>query len=125
MFLGEALGGAQGLVVGFLFAAGTNLASYWFSVKIVLRMYGAQEVGPDHHLYRIVSQLAVRAGLPQPRCYVIPQPSPNAFATGRNPHHAAVAATDGILSILNHEELEGCSPTSWRTCGIATSLSAR
>ena len=81
--------------------------SYWFSDKIVLRMYGAKEVGPEHPLYRIVSRLAARAGLPQPRCYVIPQASPNAFATGRNPKHAAVAATEGILQILSDEELEG------------------
>jgi heat shock protein HtpX len=107
MFLGEALGGAQGLVLGFMFAVGTNFFSYWFSDKMVLRMYNAQEVGPDHRLYRIVSQLAVRAGLPQPRCYVIPQASPNAFATGRNPKHAAVAATEGILQILSDDELAG------------------
>src|SRR5213594_373645 len=85
LFLGEALGGAQGLVLGFLFAAGTNFVSYWFSDKIVLRMYGAQEVGPDHRLFRLVEGLARRAGLPMPRVYVIPEASPNAFATGRNP----------------------------------------
>jgi heat shock protein HtpX len=107
LFLGEALGGAQGLMLGFLFAVGTNFFSYWFSDKMVLRMYDAQEVGPDHRLNRIVSRLAERAGLPQPRCYVIPQQSPNAFATGRNPQHAAVAATEGILQILNDEELAG------------------
>jgi heat shock protein HtpX len=107
LFLGEALGGAQGLVLGFVFAAVTNFVSYWFSDKIVLKMYGAQEVGTDHRLFRIVAQLARRAGLPQPRCYVIPQASPNAFATGRNPEHAAVAATEGILQILDDEELEG------------------
>jgi len=107
LFLGETLGGAQGLVLGFAFAALTNMVSYWFSDKIVLRMYGAQEVGPDHRLHRIVTGLALQAGLPQPRCYVIPQASPNAFATGRNPQHAAVAATEGILQILSDEELEG------------------
>src|ERR1700687_5360550 len=85
MFLRGALGGAQGLVLGFLFAVGTNVFSYWFSDKMVLRMYDAQEVGPDHRLYRIVSRLAERAGLPQPRCYLIPQASPNALATGRHP----------------------------------------
>src|SRR6267378_7595982 len=85
LFLGESLGGAQGLVIGFAFAVVTNFASYWFSDKIVLRMYGAQEVGPDHRLHQIVRRLAARAGLPQPRCYVIPELSPNAFATGRNP----------------------------------------
>jgi heat shock protein HtpX len=107
LFLGEALGGAQGLAFGFVFAALTNFVSYWFSDKIVLKMYGAQEVGPDHRLFRIVAQLAHRAGLPQPRCYVISQASPNAFATGRNPEHAAVAATEGILQMLDDEELEG------------------
>jgi heat shock protein HtpX len=107
LVIGELLGGAQGLVLGFMFALVTNFVSYWFSDKIVLKMYGAKEVGPDHPLYRIVSRLAARAGLPQPRCYVIPQASPNAFATGRNPTHAAVAATEGILQILSEEELEG------------------
>jgi heat shock protein HtpX len=107
LFIGESLGGAQGLILGFLFAIATNFVSYWFSDKIVLKMYGAKEVGPEHPLYRIVSRLATRAGLPQPRCYVIPQASPNAFATGRNPGHAAVAATEGILQILSEEELEG------------------
>jgi len=107
LLLGDALGGAQGLVIGFLFAVVTNFASYWFSDKIVLRLYSAQEVGPDHRLYRVVERLASRAGLPMPRVYTIPQPSPNAFATGRNPQHAAVAATEGILRILNDEELEG------------------
>jgi len=107
LVIGELLGGAQGLVLGFMFALVTNFVSYWFSDKIVLKMYGAKEVGPEHPLYRIVSRLAGRAGLPQPRCYVIPQASPNAFATGRNPTHAAVAATEGILQILSEEELEG------------------
>jgi heat shock protein HtpX len=107
LFLGESLGGAQGLVIGFIFAVVTNFASYWFSDKIVLSMYSAKEVGPDHRLYRIVASLAQRAGLPMPRVYVIPQPSPNAFATGRSPNHAAVAATEGILQILTDDELEG------------------
>jgi heat shock protein HtpX len=107
LFIGEALGGAQGMVVGFFFAVVTNFASYWFSDKIVLRMYSATEVGPGHRLYEIVGRLANRAGLPQPRCYIIPDPSPNAFATGRNPDHAAVAATEGILQILNDDELAG------------------
>ena len=107
MFLGEALGGGQGLVLGFVVAVAANFGSYWFSDKIVLRMYSAQEDGPDHRLYRLVSDLARRAGLPQPRVYVIPQASPNAFATGRNPQHAAVAATEGILQILDDRELEG------------------
>jgi heat shock protein HtpX len=107
LFLGEALGGAQGLVLGFGFAVVTNFVSYWFSDKIVLKMYRATEVGPEHRLFQTVQRLAIRAGLPQPRCYVIPDRSPNAFATGRNPEHAAVAATEGILQILDNDELEG------------------
>jgi heat shock protein HtpX len=107
LVLGEALGGGQGLMIGFFFAAAMNFGSYWFSDKIVLSMYGAKEVGPDHPLYRIVANLSQRASLPMPRVYMIPQPSPNAFATGRNPQHAAVAATEGILRILDEHELEG------------------
>jgi heat shock protein HtpX len=94
-------------MLGFLFAVGTNFASYWFSDKVVLRMYNAQEVGPDHRLNQIVGRLAQRAGLPMPRTYIIPDASPNAFATGRNPEHAAVAATEGILRMLTDQELEG------------------
>jgi heat shock protein HtpX len=107
IFFGGALGGEQGMIIGFLFALATNFASYWFSDKIVLRMYNAAEVGPGHHLYDTVARLAQRAGLPQPRCYVIPDESPNAFATGRNPQHAAVAATEGLLQTLNDDELAG------------------
>jgi heat shock protein HtpX len=107
LLIGELLGGANGLVIAFIFALVMNFVSYWFSDKIVLSMYGAQEVGPDHPLHRIASRLAQRANLPQPRVYVIPAMSPNAFATGRNPSHAAVAATEGILRMLNEQELEG------------------
>jgi heat shock protein HtpX len=107
MLIGQALGGGGGMVIGFLFAVVTNFASYWFSDKIVLRMYNATEVGAGHRLFDIVDRLAKRAGLPQPRCYVIPDASPNAFATGRNPEHAAVAATEGVLRMLTDDELEG------------------
>ncbi len=107
IFVGGAIGGEQGMIIGFLFAVATNFASYWFSDKIVLRMYSAAEVGPGHRLYDLVARLAQRAGLPQPRCYVIPDASPNAFATGRNPQHAAVAATEGLLQTLNDDELAG------------------
>jgi heat shock protein HtpX len=107
LVVGQVLGGGQGMVAGFLFAVVMNFASYWFSDKIVLRMYRATEVGPGHRLYEIVRMLAQRAGLPQPRCYVIPEASPNAFATGRSPDHAAVAATEGILRVLDDEELAG------------------
>jgi heat shock protein HtpX len=107
LFLGQAFGGSQGLVLAFVFAVGTNFVSYWFSDKIVLAMYRAQEVGAGHPLYQMVARLAQRAGLPMPRVYVIPDASPNAFATGRNPQHAAVAATEGILRTLDERELEG------------------
>jgi heat shock protein HtpX len=105
--IGEWLGGANGLVMAFGVAAVMNLGSYWFSDKIVLRMYRAQQVGPEHPLYGIVERLTVRASLPMPKVYIIPDPSPNAFATGRNPAHAAVAATEGILKVLSEHELEG------------------
>ena len=84
-----------------------NVGSYWFSDKIVLRMYRAQEVGSEHPLHRITARLAQKAGLPMPRVYVIPDASPNAFATGRNPQHAAVAATEGLLKALSESEVEG------------------
>jgi heat shock protein HtpX len=107
LLLGELVGGAEGLMTAFLFAVAMNFVAYWFSDKIVLRMYHAQEVGPEHPLHRLVQRLAQRAGLPMPRVYVIPDPSPNAFATGRDPRHASVAATEGILRILSEAELEG------------------
>jgi heat shock protein HtpX len=107
LVIGELLGGANGLVVAFAFAAIMNFASYWFSDKIVLRMYRAQEVGPGHQLHQVVERLTRPANLPMPKVYVIPDPSPNAFATGRNPSHAAVAATEGILQLLTAHELEG------------------
>lgn len=107
LFLGERLGGTQGLVIGLGFAVVSNFGSYWFSDKIVLAMYRAQIADPGSRLERIVAKLAQRAGLPMPRVYIIPDSSPNAFATGRNPEHAAVAATDGILRLLSDDELEG------------------
>jgi heat shock protein HtpX len=105
--IGELLGGSQGLVTAFGFAVLMNFVSYWFSDKIVLKMYRAQEVGPDHKLSVITRRLATQANLPMPKVYVIPDMSPNAFATGRNPSHAAVAATQGILQLLSEQELEG------------------
>jgi heat shock protein HtpX len=107
LLIGELFGGQQGLLLAFVFAALMNLGSYWFSDKIVLSMYRAQEVGPTHPLYSTVERLARAAGLPMPRVYIVPDPSPNAFATGRNPQHAAVAATEGILRALDQRELEG------------------
>jgi len=109
VLLGGMVGGEQGMVVAFLFAGLMNFASYWWSDRIVLWMYGAQEVSeaeaPDFHA--LVRRLAQRAGLPMPKVYLIPTETPNAFATGRNPQHAAVAATEGILRILTLDELEG------------------
>jgi heat shock protein HtpX len=107
MFIGGATYGQTGLIFAFVIAAVMNIGSYWFSDKIVLKMYRAQEVGPDHPLHRVTARLVQRAGLPMPKVYVIPDRSPNAFATGRNPQHAAVAATQGILQLLSEEELEG------------------
>lgn len=107
--MGGAVGGKEGMIVAFLMAAVMNFGSYWFSDKIVLRMYNAQEITREVHpsFYGMVERLATCAGLPMPRVYIIPDESPNAFATGRNPEHAAVAATEGILRILSTEELEG------------------
>jgi heat shock protein HtpX len=107
LLIGDVLGGSNGLVIAFGIAAAMNFASYWFSDKIVLRMYRAQQVGPEHPLYRVTERLAQRAALPMPKVYVIPDMSPNAFATGRNPSHAAVAATEGILRVLSESQLEG------------------
>jgi len=109
VFIGRLLGGNSGMVIALLFAAVLNLGSYWFSDKIVLGMYRAQktEEGDNLRFYGIVRNAATKANLPMPRVYIIPTDSPNAFATGRNPQHSAVAATAGILRILNDEELEG------------------
>jgi heat shock protein HtpX len=94
-------------LIAFMFAVVLNFASYFFSDKIVLSMYRAKQVGPGHPLYTITERLAQRAGLPMPKVYVIPDMSPNAFATGRNPQHAAVAATEGIMRLMSESELEG------------------
>jgi heat shock protein HtpX len=109
VFVGGALGGRQGMIMAFIFASVMNLVSYWFSDKIVLRMYNAREVTDAEApvLYGITRDLAMRANLPMPKVYVIPSDAPNAFATGRNPKHAAVAATEGILRLLNRDELMG------------------
>jgi len=107
--MGSAIGGRSGMVFAFIMALGMNFFSYWFSDRIVLKMYGAREIGEHDHpsFYGMVRRLALQAVLPMPRVYIIPDDSPNAFATGRNPDHAAVAATAGILRILSPEELEG------------------
>jgi heat shock protein HtpX len=109
VFVGGAIGGRSGMIFAFGLAIVMNVGSYWFSDKIVLRMYGARQVTENEEpvLVGAVRRLALSAGIPMPKVYVIPQESPNAFATGRNPQHAAVAATEGILRILSPEELEG------------------
>jgi len=109
MLIGGYFGGQQGVVLAFIFASIMNLGSYWFSDKIVLRMYHATEVTEREapELFTLVRNLAMRDGLPMPRVYIIPGDTPNAFATGRNERHAVVAVTEGILRILNREELEG------------------
>ena len=109
VLLGGALGGQHGMLLGLIFAAVMNFGAYWFSDKIALSMSGAQPVDEAQapELFRTIRTLATRAGLPMPRVYVIPQDAPNAFATGRDPEHAAVAVTQGIVRVLDHEELEG------------------
>jgi heat shock protein HtpX len=107
--VGGILGGQGGLVIAFVFAIVMNVGSYWFSDKIVLSMYRAQEVGQQQapQLHRIVSELAQAAGIPRPKIAIVPVATPNAFATGRDPDHGVVAVTQGILQILNEEELKG------------------
>jgi heat shock protein HtpX len=105
LYIGDLLGGAQGLVIAFGFALVTNFVSYWFSDKIALAMYSAKQVGPEHPLHQLTAHLARKAGLPMPKVYVIPDSSPNAFATGRNPSHASVAATEGLMRVLSQDEL--------------------
>ncbi len=107
--IGRVLGGSTGMFIAFVFAIGMNFFSYWFSDKIVLKMYKAQEVtaAENPRLYNIVSRLAQRANLPMPKVYIIPSGTPNAFATGRNKNHAAVAVTNSLMDMLDDEELAG------------------
>jgi len=109
LLIGDAMGGRNGMVMAFGLAVVMNFGAYWFSDKIVLRMYGAKEVSEAEapQLYGVVRRLSLSAKLPMPKVYVIPNDSPNAFATGRNPEHAAVAVTEGILRMLSPDELEG------------------
>jgi heat shock protein HtpX len=109
VLIGDLLGGRQGMVMAFALAIIMNFGAYWFSDKIVLSMYGAQQVDESQapRLFSIVRSLAAGAGLPMPKVYIIPADQPNAFATGRDPNHAAVAVTEGIMRILNEDELEG------------------
>ena len=109
VWIGQMVGGPNGAVVALIFAGAMNFFSYWFSDKIVLKMYGGQQItaNDDPELYSLVQELAAKGGLPMPKVYVIPEDAPNAFATGRNPEHAAVAVTQGIRRILNKRELAG------------------
>ena len=109
VFIGRMLGGNSGMIVALIFAAIMNLTTYWFSDKIVLGMYRAQPIGESDNprLYNLVRRAATNATLPMPKVYIIPTQTPNAFATGRNPKHAAVAVTSGILRTLDEDELEG------------------
>ena len=109
VWIGQMFGGTNGAVLALVIAGAMNFFSYWFSDKIVLRMYGAQEItqSDDPELFSIVRELTVRDGLPMPKVYIIPEETPNAFATGRNPEHAAVAVTHGIRRILDRRELAG------------------
>lgn len=109
ILIGEHFGGRNGLILGFLFAAGMNFFTYFYSDKLALKMYKAQPVTREElpRAYEVVERMTQRMGIPMPKMYVIPTESPNAFATGRNPQHASVAMTHGILSLLNDEELEG------------------
>ncbi len=109
ILVGTAIGGRNGAVYAFIFAALMNFFSYWFSDKIVLRMYGAKEVSESEapELYGVVAELTSKASLPMPKVYIMENDTPNAFATGRNPQHAAVAVTTGILGILSRDELMG------------------
>lgn len=109
LFVGDRLGGPNGMIIAFVIAAVTNFISYFFSDKIALSMYGAQPVTREQlpRAYEVVERMTQRLGLPMPKIYVIPTDSPNAFATGRNPSHASVAVTRGILQLLDDEELEG------------------
>jgi heat shock protein HtpX len=109
VLIGGAIGGQQGMVIAFVIALVMNFVSYWFSDKMVLAAYGAQPIdeAAAPRLYAIVRRLATRADIPMPRVYLMPSETPNAFATGRNPQHAVVAVTEGIMRILDEEELEG------------------
>ncbi len=109
IWIGRIFGGQQGMIIALLFAAGMNFFSYWYSDKIVLKMYRAQEVSAQQapELYEMVQTLSRRAELPMPKLFIIPQDAPNAFATGRNPEHAVVAVTRGLLNIMDRDEVSG------------------
>lgn len=107
LFIGGAIGGRNGMTIALVFAGMMNFVSYWFSDKIVLSMYRAQELPENHKVYWITKKLSESAGLPMPKVYMINESQPNAFATGRNPHHAAVAVTRGLVELMDDNELSG------------------
>lgn len=109
LWIGQIFGGRQGMIIALLFAAGMNFFSYWYSDKIVLKMYRAQEVSLQQapELYEIVRTISRNADLPMPKLFIIPKEAPNAFATGRNPQHAVVAVTQGLLNIMDRDEITG------------------
>lgn len=109
LFIGASLGGRGGLIMALIFAGGLNIFSFWFSDKIVLKMYKAKEADHSEHskLYDMVKDITIRAKLPMPKVYIVPSQHPNAFATGRSPKHAAIACTVGIINLLNDHELKG------------------
>ncbi len=109
LWIGLLFGGQQGMIIALFLAAGMNFFSYWYSDKIVLKMYRAQAITPQKapEIYEMVQELSRRAGLPMPKVFVIPQQAPNAFATGRNPEHAVVAVTEGLINIMDREEVMG------------------
>ena len=120
--MGSAIGGQSGMIIAFLIAGGMNFFSYWYSDKLVLKMYKAREVSDTENpsLHGMVRRLASQANMPMPKVYIIPSEGPNAFATGRNPQNAAVAATEGIMRLLSEEELEGVMAHELALCRIAT-----
>jgi len=109
LWIGQLFGGRQGMIIALLLAAGMNFFSYWYSDKIVLKMYRAQEASPQQapELYEMVQTLSRKAGLPMPKLFIIPKEAPNAFATGRNPEHAVVAVTQGLLNLMDRDEVTG------------------
>jgi heat shock protein HtpX len=109
VLMGDLLGGRQGMIIAFAFAVVMNFGSYWFSDKLVLSMYRAKELSPGEHprFHDMVRRLSQSAGIPMPKLYLVPQPALNAFATGRDPRHAVVAVTEGLLAHLGEEEIEG------------------
>jgi len=120
--IGNLVGGQTGIIIALVFAALMNLGSYWFSDTLVIRMAGAvpisEQEAPD--LYQMVREMCHRANMPMPRLYLIPEMQPNAFATGRDPQHGVVAVTQGLLQMMNYDEVKGVIAHEWRISRIAT-----